>query len=180
MKEPALDPELVEIGEHIEAVLDAAYHRMGCVTPRRNGRAITQMVTEAKEGMDDDELWVWLEAWRGMMSILWQEGPSPERALKRLMAFTWAVSRESLANMSMTDLALLTHETRAAWSHRVKVVYSDYLKSRGYRGTRVPGQKSEGSTKVYARVAAGNTSRRSGRKKGDTRPKGKPPRQSKP
>jgi hypothetical protein len=83
------------------------------------------------------------------------------------MALTWCVSRENLANMTQTDLALLTHETRAAWCHRVKLIYSDYLKSRGFRGTRVPGQKSEGATKTYARKARGNNSRKSGRKKGE-------------
>jgi len=174
MKEPPLEPELVDISEHIEAVLDAAYHRMGCAAPLRNGRPVVQMVHEATQ-LEDEELWVWLEAWRSMMAIIWQEGPSPERALKRLVALTWAVSRENLANMTMEELGLLTHETKSAWSNRIKIIYSDYLKSRGFRGTRVPGQKSESATKAYAAAAKHNKNRASGKKKGD-KPAHKSPR----
>ena len=158
---------MLELEEHMEAVLDTSYSRMGCVAPRRNGRPVVQMVDAVEREVGGEEFQIWLEAFRGFMAILWQEGPSPEKALKRLIALTWCVSRENLANMTQTDLALLTHETRAAWCHRVKVVYTDYLKARGFRGTRVPGQKSETATKTYARKAAGNRSRKSGRKKGD-------------
>lgn len=161
------EPVMVQLEEHIESVLDASYRRMGCVAPRRNGRPVVQMVDAFEREVGSEEFQIWLEAFRGFMAVLWQEGPSPEKALKRLIALTWCVSRENLANMTQTDLALLTHETRAAWCHRVKLVYTDYLKARGFRGTRVPGQKSEGSTKIYARVATGNKSRKSGRKKGD-------------
>lgn len=163
----AVPMELRELEEHIDQRLHAAYLAMGCVAPTRNGKPVPEMVAHVEREVDDEEFVIWMEAWRGFLSILWQEGPSPEKALKRLIAMTWSVARENLANMSQTELALLTHETRAAWCHRIKVVYSDYLKSRGFRGTRVPGQKSESSTKIYAQTATGNVSRRSGRKKGD-------------
>jgi hypothetical protein len=125
------------------------------------------MVDAFEREVGNEEFQTWLEAWRAFMAVIWQEGPSPEKGLKRLIALTWCVAREYLANMTQTDLALLTHETRAAWCHRVKLVYTDYLKARGFRGTRVPGQKREGATKTYAAKARGNQSRKSGRKKGD-------------
>lgn len=173
----SLEQHAAELSDHIDEVLDVSYRRMGCVAPTRNGRPVVQMIDSYEREIDDEDFEIWLEAWRGFMSILWQEGPSPEKALKRLIALTWCVSRENLADMSQTELGLLTHETRAAWCHRIKVVYTDYLKSRGFRGTRVPGQKREGSTNIYARKATGNKSRRSGRKKGDA---ARPPKQRKP
>jgi len=163
----SLDAEVAALDGHIHAVLDAAYHRMGCAAPLHNGRPVVQMVHDAVEQLPEEELEIWMEAWRGFLAVLWAEGPSPEKALKRLVSLTWAVSREHLANMSQTDLGLLTHETKAAWCHRIKLVYSDYLRSRGFRGSRVPGQKSETATQIYARAARNNTSRKRGRKKGD-------------
>lgn len=155
---------------HIDEVLDEAYRRMGCVAPRRNGRPVIQMVDAVREETGD-EMIIWLEAWRAFLAILWAEGPSPLKALKRLMALTWCVSRENLANMTQAQVGELMGETRAAVSARVRVVYVEFLKAHGFRGTRVPGMKSDAATKAYAKRAEKNVNRKSGRKKGDQRPR---------
>lgn len=168
-KHEGLDPAVHVCIDHIDDVLDAAYHRMGVQAPRHNGRPVLVMVRDALPPPNDEELIIWLEAWGAFLTILFAEGASPLKVLKRLFAFVWAVRRELLVNMTQTELGLLMGETRAAVSHRVNVVYSDYLKRMGFRGTRLPGQKSETSRETFARKAAGNTSRASGRKAGECR-----------
>lgn len=161
------DSVILEICEHIDGVLDAAYHRMGMEAPRHNGRPMMAMI-RSEMPTDEDEALIWLEAWRAFINILFDAGPHPDRVTKRLYALVWAVNREKVADLSQTGVALLFKETRAATNARIAAVYTDFLKKRGYRGTKVPGQKSETACQTFSQKAKGNTSRRSGKKKGDT------------
>jgi len=155
----------------IDGVLDAAYQRLGMpAPPTRNGRPVRAMMLEELPPRDDEEFIIWLEAWRAMMKILFHEGAHPERVIKRLFAFTWAVDREQLANMTQTDLALMFQETRAAVSHRINLLFSDYLKANKFKCTRVSGQKSETARTISAAKAKNNKNRKAGRKKGDRKP----------
>ncbi len=168
MDDTRYDSDTQGLLNDMSGVLDAAYHRIGMEAPRHNGRPVMAMIRSDVPAATDDDFQVWMEAWRSFLTILFHEGPHPERVMRRLYAFVWAVDREKLANMSQTDLALLFKETRAAVSLRVNLLFSGYLKAQGFRATRVPGQKTEGACKTFARKAAGNHNRKSGRKKGDT------------
>ena len=154
-----------ELQQHMDGCLDAAYHRLGMMAPRHNGRPMLAQLRAELPPPGDDEVLIWLEAWRSFLNILFDAGPSPERVLKRLYALVWAVDRERLANMSQTDLAELFRETRAAQQARIKMVYSEFLRRRGYRGTKVPGQKTEGACVKFALGAKGNTNRRCGKRR---------------
>lgn len=164
------DRQIAELSEHIDGVLDAAYHRIGMQPPKHNGRPMLAML-KSEMPTEEDEAWVWIEAWRAFLNILFDAGPHPERVMKRLYALVWAVDREKVVNLSQTGLALLFKETRAASSARIGLLYTEFLKSKGYRGTKVPGQKSESACQNFALRAQGNTSRRKGKKKGDKRSK---------
>jgi len=170
----AEDQVMVALEQEIEGVLDTAYRRMGCEPPRRNGKPMLQMVHDEIREMDGDELVIWMEAWRSMFALFFDGGPHPAQVLKNIYALAWCVAREHVANMTQTQLGELFGETRAAWCERIKIVYVDFLKKRGFRGTRVPGQKTEGATKVYAGVQKDNKNRASGRRKGEAP---KPPKQ---
>lgn len=163
------EQELEVLEAHMDELLDSAYHRMGVESPRHNGRPVVVMVREEVQRAGEDDALVYVEAWRAFLEILFATGPRPDRVMKRLFALVWAVNRERLANMSQTDLALMMKETRAATQLRIRLLYTDFLKSRGFRGTRVPGQKSETASRISAAKAKGNTNRKSGRKKGDIR-----------
>lgn len=157
---------VLELCDHIDSVLDAAYQRLGMEAPRHNGRPMLPMI-RSEMPVDDEEAIIWLEAWRAFLNILFDAGPHPERVIKRLYALVWAVDREKVANMSQTGMALLFKETRAATNARIVALYTDFLKKKGFRGTKVPGQKSETACQTFSQKAKGNTSRKSGKKKGD-------------
>lgn len=168
-KEPEIDPEIQEILDEVTRVIDSAYHRMGVTAPTHNGKPVVQMVGSSIRGMNSDELEIWMGAWGAFLAIIFAEGPSPERICKRLHAFTWCVAREHLANMNQTQLGMMWKETRAAVQHRIEALYTNYLKKMGYRGTHVPGMKSETARKTLSEKAKGNTNRAHGKRQGDTK-----------
>ena len=168
-EEQRFDPEIQELIEHMDGSLDAAYHRLGMEAPKHNGRPMVMQMQQMLPPPGDEEQVIWLEAFRAFLDFLFTQGPRPDRVLRRLFAITWAVNPELLVGMSQTQVAELMKETRAAFQLRVKVVYSDYLRSKGYRGTSVPGQKSETARQTFAARAKGNKNRLKGRKKGDLR-----------
>ena len=158
---------LEQLEHHMDGCLDAAYHRLGMMAPRHNGRPMMAHIRAELPPAEDDEVLIWLEAWRAFLRLLFEAGPRPDRVLKRLYALTWAVDREKLAHMSQTELAELLGETRAAMQQRIKLVYNDQLSRMGFRGTRVPGQNTETTCRKLERAQKGNTNRRNGRRKGD-------------
>lgn len=155
---------------HADAVLSAAYQRAGESQPRMNGRSFFQFVREASTQEDDEgdeEFELRMKHWGMFCAFIFGFGPAPDRACKRLYAMVWATNRKLLLGMNIREVSDILGETRAAGSNRVNTEFSDYLASWGCVGTRVNGQKREGTRQVYADLAEGNTSRKCGRKKGD-------------
>lgn len=164
-----MDPELQGLAADMEQVLNAAYCRAGIELPKRNGRPMAVQMREEMPARTDEEFIVWLEAWAGFLDILFEQGPHPERVMRRLYALVWAVAPERIATMKQTELALLFKETRAAVSQRVRLIFSSYLAANGFKATRVPGQKRASAVEKYRTAQKGNSNRRAGRKKGDSR-----------
>lgn len=155
-----------------DRVLQAAYARSGEMEPKMNGRAFFQFVpevarlVEAEQDAGFEEI---ARHWGMFLEFIFAKGPAPDRACKRLYAIVWAVRRKLLLGMNIREVSAILGEVRASGSARVNSDFSDYLAMWGFRGTRVSGQKREGSRGIYAGLAEGNTSRKHGLKKGEKR-----------
>lgn len=156
-----------------DKVLAAAYERANVTEPRHNGHTFFQVamdVDSPDEGEAEDEWAQKLKWWRSFVRFIFAFGPHPHRATKRLYGIAWAVDRKrSLLGMNIREVSDLIGETRAAGSLRVNGDYSDYLALWEMRGTRVDGQKGEHTRETFRRLAKGNTARKCGRKKGESK-----------
>ena len=100
---------------------------------------------------------------QALMDFIWNDGPNPIRALKRLFVITRCGSPTHLAHMSQTEVAVLLNETRAATCEREKDVWEEFLSERGFFGTKRPLKKSDEARQKYAAIQKGNVSRKGGR-----------------
>jgi len=102
------------------------------------------------------------EAFSRLLGYIFADGPHPGVTMRRLYALAYAKDKSLIRNMSMTDLAQMFGETKAAQSWRINRMYTDYLKSTGMRGCKIPGQKSESARETYSDLQQGNKNRTKG------------------
>ena len=84
----------------------------------------------------------------------------PASMLKWIFAIGRALHISPFCDLTMTEAAIIMGETKAAHSHRCKIL-SGEIRIAGFRGTRIPRQKTEGSTAAFSAAQKGNTNRRS-------------------
>lgn len=119
----------------------------------------------AKEAVETiDEFEIRCEGAERLLEYFFADGPDPRHVIRRVYAWVKSQRADLLLNMTHHEIGLLLGESRAAGSWRVKKIINSRLKSAGFLGTQVPGQKSLSACKKYAAAAEGNHNRRRGNK----------------
>ncbi len=101
---------------------------------------------------------------RAILEWIVGEGLHPKKLVKRLLAVGRACGTEPFNVLTMEEAGLLCEETKAAHSHRCKVL-SAMIKKAGMHGFKIAGQKPESATAKYSAGAAGNENRANSVKK---------------
>jgi len=162
---------VLETWARADARLSAAYQRLGAVEPRMNGRSFQSFISEADkqdEGELDEEHELRMKHWRMFLDFIFCYGPSPARTVKRLYAMAYGTRRgPCLLGMNITEVSELLGEVRASGSNRLRCEFVELLEAWGFKACAVAGLKSSSAVEKYRRAAAGNTSRKRGRRKGD-------------
>jgi hypothetical protein len=91
------------------------------------------------------------------------KGWHPAAMLRQVIAVGRALHVSPWSEMSMEEIGDLMSETKAAHSHRCKLL-SGEIKRSGQSGARLPGQKTAAAGKTYKKIRKGNTSRKGGKK----------------
>lgn len=118
-----------------------------------------EMVAREEGAHTDDEHAMRAEAIDAWLSWLFEDGPSLDRATKRLYSFARAYRPDLLRNMSGAEIAALFGQTRAAESARTRKVTETTLKKAGYKCTALPFQKSEAARMKCSLAQMGNRNR---------------------
>lgn len=101
---------------------------------------------------------------RGFYRYLLAEGDHPLKIMKRLYAVGNGMRIEPFCTMTMEERGLMFGEGKAAVSWRMKKLSGEVEKS-GQLGSRMPGQKTKGSTSKYSAAQIGNNNRAKGIRK---------------
>jgi len=123
----------------------------------------------AAREMEDDH-WPLYSRWFALwFEFIFEDGPSPHWALRRLYTLARRYRPELIAHMNGTEVGLLFGRTRAAESNRLQLLF-DRLHKCGVAGFRGGGAKRESTRETFATKAKGNQNRARGKK---TQPKKK-------
>ena len=95
---------------------------------------------------------------RAILEWIVGEGIHPKKLVKRLLAVGRAAGTQPFTLLTMEEAGLLVDETKAAHSHRCKVL-SGLMAKAGAYGFKIAGQKSAASTAKYAAAQKGNKNR---------------------
>lgn len=95
-----------------------------------------------------------------MLLFFYADGQHPGAVLRRVFAVAKALDESLLEGMTLTDMAQMFGETKAAQSWRIQKIFSGYQRAAGVNGFKASFQKSEAARAAYSRTQRGNTNRR--------------------
>jgi hypothetical protein len=102
---------------------------------------------------------------RAFVRFLMAGGAHPLRMLRRMITTAVAMRVEPFVSMTYQELGMLTGETKAAFSHQMKVLAGVVASAGGGRCMKLPGEKTASSTPHYREAQIGNTNRADGEKR---------------
>lgn len=146
--------------KRINTALAVAFQREGRVATETSTPVTIAELFEQAPGDGEEEMQIKAETAMRLLHFCFQDGPHPGCTMRLLYLLAQRVSPELVLNMSGAELADIFGETRAAWSARMKRMFTGYLKARGAKGAKGRMQKSDTAVAKYALAARGNTNRR--------------------
>lgn len=100
---------------------------------------------------------------RAFVRFVADAGLHPAAMLKQFLVACRAMGIAPFANMTMGEIGLLFSETKAAHSHRCKLL-SGEMEHSGIKAARMAGQKTKAATDSYKQCRKGNNNRKGGKK----------------
>lgn len=125
--------------------------------------AARELEAQAGQSVSDYDIRQRMDGVRIFYHYLTAKGWHPAQMLRQIIAVGRALHVSPWSEMSMDEIGVLMSETKAAHSHRCKLL-SGEIKRSGQAGIRMPGQKTEAAAKTYKKIRRGNTSRKGGKK----------------
>lgn len=92
---------------------------------------------------------------RALLRFIFSDGPHPRSAARRLYFIAHTFAPEHIVNMTEADLAELFGEGKANVSAAINRLFGDIK-------ANIPGHKSRGARRTYARIRKGNRNRAGG------------------
>lgn len=162
-----LDPA-IPASEHmlrINRVLNCAFQRERPCLPEWIRNPKKQSVDEAirqiiEEVFDGDETKFNESVENELVPLVRWLSEAHGGFVKNLYLLAQACDPDLVLRMNSAELAQMFGQTRAAWSARMKRKVNGTLKSAGYKGYLIRGQKTASACEKYRECAKGNTNRR--------------------
>lgn len=152
--------EVAKIDRRIHQALTTAAERKGSFYEPATEETPASALIMAEEADDEEVSEIRREALARMLDFFFQSGAHPAAVMKNVYALTKILRPELILDMRCEDLAKLFGNTKAAWSWRLKQIFSATLKKAGAKGTSAGFQKSPAASDAYARAQRGNHNRR--------------------
>ncbi len=130
-------------------------------------RAFADWLKEADDGSGEDvgeyEIRQRMLGARTLFAFIASKGIHPATMLKWFVCVGRGIHAEPFHMLTMHEAGDLMDETAAAHSYRCKVLSGD-MELKGFKGSRMPGQKTKASSASYKVCRKGNCNRKGGKK----------------
>lgn len=165
--------EEADVSAHEQAVLatlGAVRRRRGFAEMEAQTRSslASFLAVESRAGggePDSVEEFYRVQTFRRLLAYVFEEGPDPAQAMRRLYALAKSYTPELLFNMSDHEIGMIFGETRAAVSWRRDKLVTKKLKAAGAKSTHVRCQKTESARRKFSKAQRGNRNRANGARK---------------
>jgi hypothetical protein len=145
----------------VQAILARQYRKHGHapITSAIVPTPVDAIQQREDAGATSEEIALKQEAVAEFLGFVFEVGPSPARVLHRLYSLVRVLHPELIMSMNRSELARLLGQTRAAQSHRERLLFGELCRRGGYKSLSLPDQKSDTAVKRYRRTQRGNRNR---------------------